>query len=293
MAAHPELLKAVIQDPKGYVVRVAVGFWHNQGLFLAGAVAYFTLLSIVPLGILVLVVGSHVVDPDQLTSTIARYLKLAAPGNAAYLIRQVELFVAHRDVIGTAGLLMLLMFSSMAFTALENAMSVIFFHRIAIKRRHFLVSAIIPYIYILVLGFGLLTVSVISGTLQGLGGNKFVLFGVEFALSGVYTTLLYAIGVVGEVMLLTSLYMVLPVGRLQLRHALIGGIAAGVLWEITRHILVWYFSTLSMINVIYGSLTTTIVILVTFEVAAVIVLLGGQLIAEYERGPHSPDNGAR
>jgi hypothetical protein len=28
---------------------------------------------------------------------------------------------------------------------LENAMSVIFFHRVAIRRRHFLVSAIMPY----------------------------------------------------------------------------------------------------------------------------------------------------
>ena len=36
--------------------------------------------------------------------------------------------------------------------------------------------------------------------------------------------------------------MVMPVGQLSLRHALIGGITATLLWEVTRHLLVWYFA---------------------------------------------------
>jgi membrane protein len=50
-------------------------------------------------------------------------------------------------------------------------------------------------------------------------------------------------------------------GRPSWRHALVGGITATVLWEITRHVLVWYFRTLSQVNVVYGSLTTSIVVL--------------------------------
>ena len=47
--------------------------------------------------------------------------------------------------------------------------------------------------------------------------------------------------------------------------------------------LVWYFSTLSFVNVIYGSFATAIVILISLEFAAIILLLGAQVIAEYER----------
>ena len=54
----------------------------------------------------------------------------------------------------------LLFFSSLAFTALENAMSVIFFHRVRIQRRHFLVSAVLPYLFILFLTVGLVVVTV-------------------------------------------------------------------------------------------------------------------------------------
>jgi len=50
-----------------------------------------------------------------------------------------------------------------------------------------------------------------------------------------------------------------------------------------RHLLVGYFSTLSVVNVIYGAFTTSIIILVSLEVASVILLPGAQVSAEYER----------
>ena len=82
---------------------------------------------------------------------------------------------------------------------------------------------------------------------------------------------------------MTSIYLVMPVGRLSVRHALIGGITAAFLWEMTRHVLVWYFSTLSLVNVVFGAFATVIIILLTLEAAAIILLFGAQVIAEYER----------
>jgi YihY family inner membrane protein len=95
--------------------------------------------------------------------------------------------------------------------------------------------------------------------------------------------LLYLLGVAGEVSMLTSIYMVMPVGRLRWRHALIGGLTATLLWEITRHVLVWYLASLSQVNVVYGSLTTAIVALLSLEIAAALLLFGAQVISEFER----------
>ncbi len=64
---------------------------------------------------------------------------------------------------------------------------------------------------------------------------------------------------------------------------LVLGIVAGLLWEVTRHVLVWYFATISQIGVVYGSFATTIAVLLTFEIAATVLLLGAQVIAIYER----------
>jgi YihY family inner membrane protein len=258
-------------------------FRANQGLLLAGAVAYYALLSIVPLLILSVIVLSHVIDQTELLDTVGRYLEWLIPGQSRAIVGELGNFLLHRDVIGWVLLATMVFFSSLAFTVLENAMSVIFLHRVAVRRRHFVVSALLPYAYILSLGVGLLIVTLVAGSLQMMGEESFSFMGREWSLSGVSGLLLYLLGLVGEVFVLTSVYLVMPVGRLALRHALIGAITAALLWEVTRHVLVWYFSSLSQVNVVYGSLTTAIVVLLSLEIAAALLLFGAQVISEYER----------
>ncbi len=273
----------VLERPWHFVAQMLTGFRANQGFLLAGAVAYYTLLSIVPMFTLILVLLSQFQDTSALLTTLQEYLVLVAPGQAAALVAQISVFLENWKVVGATGLVLLLFFSSLAFTVLENAMSVIFFHRVAVKRRHFLVSAIIPYCYITLLAIGMLVVNAVSGGLAALDARSLAVMGHVWSFNGADAVLFYLFGILGEIFLLTSLYLVMPVGRLALSHALIGGVTAALLWEITRHILVWYFSTLSLVNLIYGSFAVTIVILLSFEAAAIIVLLGAQVIAEYER----------
>jgi len=273
----------VVKNPFQFVHQVYKGFRANQGFLLSGAIAYYTLLSIIPMITLILVMLSQFQDPQHLLDVLREYLVLVTPGQVDVVLHQIHAFIQNWKVIGIVGFAFLLFFSSLAFTALENAMSVIFFHRVYIKRRHFLVSAVIPYIYILLLAIGLLVVSIVSGFFHSLQTESLSLFDRQWSLGYLETTFIYLLGVTGEIALLTSLYLVMPVGRLSVQHALIGGITAALLWELMRHFLVWYFSTLSLVNVIYGAFTTSIIILISLEAASVILLLGAQVIAEYER----------
>lgn len=276
-------LRFIIQHPLQFLVRVVRGFGANQGLLLGGAVAFYTLLSIVPLMALALVVLSQVMDQALLLRTIHTYLELVAPGKSGIMLDQAETFLKAWKLVGAVGVIVLLLSSSMAFSVLEKAIAVIFYHRAQIRRRHFLVSAIIPYVYIMVLTGGLLLLSTVVGALHALDGRTMQIMGHVFSLQGATPAILYTLGIVGEILLLASLYLVMPVGRLSVRHALLGGTSATLLWEIARRVLFWYFSRLSFVNVIYGSFATVIVILLSLESAAVIVLLGAQVIAEYER----------
>lgn len=273
----------VLAHPGTFARRVFKGFQSNQGLLLAGAVAYYALLSVVPLLILVVIGLSHWVEQAELLVTLQRYLEWILPGQSAAIVTELSNFVRHRDVIGWLLVATMLFFSSLAFTVLEKAMAVIFLHRFQIRRRHFLVSAILPYLYILSLGFGLLVVTLVAGGIQAMGENSIQFLGWQWSLEGVSGVLLYLLGLAGEILLLTSIYMVMPVGRLLWRHALVGGVTATLLWELTRRILVWYFGTLSQVSVVYGSLTTAIVVLFSLEIAATLLLFGAQVISEYER----------
>jgi membrane protein len=275
--------RKIADDPLAFLKQTLRAFRANQGLLLAGGVAYYTLLSIVPLMIILVIVLSHAIPAEELMATLARYLEIVVPGQSGPLIDELRGFIAHREVIGWTLAITLVFFSSLAFSVLENAMSVIFYHRVLGTRRPLMVSVLIPYLYILSLGLGLLIVTLVAGALQSLALTTLDFLGHDLSLSTLSRAILYLIGIFGEVLVLTSIYFVMPVGRLSWRHALIGGVSATVLWEISRHALVWYLATLSQVRTVYGSLTTAIVVLLTLEVAAIVLLFGAQVIAEYER----------
>lgn len=281
--SHPA--KQVLKHPGEFILRTLKVFRANQGLLLAGAVAYYALLSIVPLLILVVIALSHVVDQTELLQTLGRYLEWLVPSQSRAIVGELANFLEHRGVIGGVLLVTLFFFSSLGFAVLDNAMSVIFCHRLAVHKRHYLVSALLPYCYILVLGVGLLIITLVASALQAIGQESIEVLGRSWSLRGLSGALLYLLGLAGEIFAASSVYYVMPVGRLSLRHALIGGATAALLWEITRHALVWYFATLSQASVVYGSLTTAIVVLLSLETGATLLLLGAQVIAEYERIP--------
>lgn len=280
--------RKALRHPAAFCLAVLRQFRANQGLLLAGAVAYYALLSLVPLLILVVLALTHVFEEAEVLATIGAGLEFVVPGQANVLVGELRAFLLHRDVVGWLLLALMLFFSSLAFTVLENAMSVIFVHRVAVRRRHFLVSAVMPYLFILSLAVGLLLVTLVSGALDQLGTRTVVILGQARLFDFASSRVLYLLGVAGEILLLTAVYLVMPVGRLSLRHALIGGTAAALLWEVTRHFLVWYYSTISQIQLVYGSLTTSIAVMLSVELGAIVLLLGAQVIAEYERIGHQP-----
>ncbi len=273
----------VAKHPGAFALRVLRAFRANQALLLAGAVAYYTLLSLVPMLILMLIALSGIIQRDALLATLGRYLGWLIPGQSGAIVAELARFLTHRGAIGWALLATMVFCSSLAFTVLEKAMAVIFLHRANARRRHFLISAILPYTYIMFLGTGLLLMTLVSGLFQAIDADSVSFLGVTWSLHGLSGMLLYLLGLIGEIFVLTSIYLVMPVGPLSWRHALIGAVTATVFWEITRHALIWYFASLSRVDVVYGSLTTAIVVLASLDFAATILLLGAQVVAEYER----------
>ncbi len=282
----------VIRHPARFMWRAIKSFRANQGLLLAGAVAYYALLSIVPLLILIVIALSHLIDQSELLQTLGRYLEWLLPGHTKAVIAELASLLEHREVTGPVLLVTMLFFSSLAFTVLESAMSMIFAHRLVPRKRHYMVSALLPYLYILTLGVGMLLVTLVAGSLQAIGKESVELLGHTWSLGGLSGALLYLLGLAGEIFVLTSVYLVMPSSRLRVSHALIGGVTAALLWEVTRHVLVWYFATLSQVNVVYGSFTTAIVVLFSLEIAATLLLFGAEMIAQFERLGRSPATAA-
>lgn len=193
------------------------GFQRSQGFLLAGAVAYYTLLAIVPLFVVLLVGVSHVVDEHRLLDTVPANLQLVIPSQAAVLTEQVETFLAHREVIGIVGLVALVFFSSTAFTVIESAMAIIFYHRTVAQHRHFLVSVLLPYLFMTLIGVGLLLITVISGALHA--GRAVRVFGHTWPPAGLPGAVLYLLGVAAALILLFGGEVIAEIDRARVGRA--------------------------------------------------------------------------
>ncbi|WP_228716812.1 YihY/virulence factor BrkB family protein [Billgrantia pellis] len=265
-----------------FLWRVIKAFMRNRGVLLASGVGYNILLSIVPLFALLGVLLTQVVDKEVLLDVLSVQAVHLAPAHAEVLMDAVRALLDSGDMVGLFGILVLLLFSSFAFRMLEDALAIIFHTPEAHPKRSVWVSVLMPYVFVLVLGAGLLALTLLVTLAEAINTLWWLLLDREMPFSGLSTPLLNLFSFIGVFLLFSAIYKVLPVVTIALKRAVVGGFVAALLWEGARLLLVFYFLNVSVVNVVYGSLATLIVVLLTLEAGAMILLLGAQVIAELE-----------
>ncbi|MFW5968080.1 MAG: YihY/virulence factor BrkB family protein [Persicimonas sp.] len=282
MAAWLAKLKTLGGRLWRFGVRVVKAFFANQGILLAGSLAYNSMLSAIPFLAVLLLSLSFFFDEALLLDTLSTEIRLLIPNHAGMLVATLEQLLENRSVFSGVGAGVLLFFSSVAFRMLEEAIANIFHVPDHVEDRSFWVSALLPYVFILVIGLAIVALTFGTALLDSFDERTYRFLGVQLEMEELPGLFLYISGFIGMTGLFAATYRVLPVVRVSMHRALVGGFLAAILWEVTRRVLVWYFSSISLVNVIYGSLATVIVVLLSLEVGAVILLLGAQTIAELE-----------
>jgi membrane protein len=262
--------------------RVVGSFFRNRGLLLAGGVGYNALLSLVPFLALSVSALSVFFDEDRILATMRSELTELVPQHADTILETAHEFLQDQVTTSIVSVALLLFFSSIAFRMLEEAVAAIFHTSIEGARRSVWVSAVLPYVFILLLTIALFAMMLLSYSLDALGQRTVRVFSADRSLEYGMELLLRLANFAGLVLLFTAIYRVVPVVRISLRRALVGGLSAAVLWRLVARFLVWFFTNKSMVNVIYGSLATVVVVLLYLEIVFVILLLGVQVIAELE-----------
>lgn len=257
-----------------FCLRVLRAFSQNGGWELVGALAYNGLLSVVPLFLLATAVFARFVDRERFIGVVAREIRQILPSRQAQPVNQAIVEMLREPFSGgLIGLAALLFFSTLAFRTLQHALDVIFHHRRELHGpRSLLKSSLIALGYVSAIGFASLLQAFALVSLDRLPW-----------LAERVPRFAGWLGLVGTALAFASIYWVMPVGKGSFRAALLGGAIAAVMWQGLQGALIWYFANISSINLIYGSLASIVVVLFSFELAAAIVLLAAQVIAELER----------
>jgi len=257
-----------------FTLRTWRSFSANGGFDLVGALAYNGLLSVVPLFLLATAVFSRFVDRQTFIAVVAREIRQLLPSAQAQPVTQAMMDMLVEPFSGGLfGLAALVFFSTLAFRTLQHAIDLIFIHRREHHPPHsMLKSSLIALGYVTAFGFASLLQALALVSLDKVPW-----------LAERVPRFAGWLGLGGMALVLGSIYWIMPVGRGSPRAALMGGAIAALLWQGVQSALIWYFANISSVNVIYGSLAGVIVVLFSFELAAAIVLLAAQVIAELEK----------
>lgn len=254
-------------------------FFRNHGLLLSGSVAYSIMLSLIPLTALVVVVLSNFFEEAELMAVLTAEVALIAPGFTQTVRDVVAGFLENRHVIGWIGGGSLLFFSSIGFRVLEDAIAIIFHRPMPMLKRAFWVSALLPYLFIGIITIGVVLVTSFNSFIDSGTPLIHLVPSLEPILRANISIIAYLAGFAGLVCLFSLFYRIMPIAKISFRMALAGGTTAAILWEGVRHLVVSYFTNISSVNILYGSMATIVIVLLTLEIAAVILLFGAQVIA--------------
>lgn len=256
------------------------GFLHDDGFYRASALAFDTILGLVPL--LAFLVSTlkgfgayqammrDIIRPGIVRTMIAMGAEqdTEAVGLLGVFLKVLDI-VEHASfgTLGVVGLVFLLYIVVLLLVSVEDAMNHIF----GVEKARSITRKITDYSAILFITP--LSTIVAAGAAAGTERLAWLKQG---AFSQLSAALLMAV-------CLSSFYLVMPYRRVRLRSAAFGGLAAGVGWYLVLVIHVHFQIGVARYSALYSTFAAIPLFLVWVFVSWIVVLLGAELAAAHDK----------
>ena len=244
-------------------------FFADRGTHLAAMVAYFALLSFVPLVFLALGLLGFVHRADA-SDFLVRELSRAFPGSSLKsILSLVHKVQDNATALGAIGAVALLWSSLSLFSALESAFNIVYGR----PNRPFLRGKGLAATVMV----GSLVTLFVSLVIGALGVEVLKQYAPGFVRSGgVAYVVSIAVSLLGVFLFLVAVYRLLPNERLGLGDALPGAIAAAIVLEASFQVLP-VFVRFADVSVTLRVLGGPVILLLWLYVMANVIVLGAEL----------------
>ncbi len=260
----------------GELSRFLVAAYHrmleDHCLQVAGSLTFTTLLALVPLVTVALALVTAFPVFGAFTNGVDEWLaeNVLPEQIAAAVTRYLAEFSGAAARLTAVGIVFLAITALTTMLTVDRAFNQIFRvgHERPISQRLLTYWAVLTLGPILV-GLSISMTSYLVSTSLGLARG----------LPGVGEVLLRLVPVVLTSIAFTLLYIWVPNRRVRARHALVGGIVAGVLFELMTRGFGFYISRFPTYTAIYGAFAAVPMFLLWMYLSWVVVLLGGTVTA--------------
>ena len=242
---------------------------------LAASLAFFSLLSLFPLGFLLLyglgfVVSQGVIGEQVLPNFLEGFL----PSMGELVGRELHR-VSGLETVRWAVFLTFVWFGTLVFYELDYALNVVFE---STWRRHPLISTGIAVASLAVTELALLLSYGATQIVNILTGYVPTLWGLDLlALAAHDLFLTYTLPFALAFLAVTGLYRFVPRRRPQWREAMIGALTFSLLWVAAKLVFVTYSTYATVYAHLYGSLLEVILLLLWVYYSAALLLIGAEV----------------
>jgi membrane protein len=236
---------------------------HQDGIFLtASALAFVTILSLVPLLAAFSFVGTRVFNQYQRRSL--EVFVQVLPYSDETVVEKLRQFVDQAGTIHGFGILAFFATSIFAFVTIEETFNKIW----NVSRRRPIRNRLLSFLLLFFWG----------PLLVGATFTSLILLRQRSSLRLVFegSVLLQVLPFVATTVGLTMLYWIVPYTRVKLRNALVGGLFASILLEVLRQGFASYVEFFRNVNIVYGSFAFLLLFMMSIELTWSIVLLGSE-----------------
>ncbi len=251
---------------------VARRFREDRSIQTAGSLTFTSLLAMVSMITVALALTTAFPVFDQAIEALQLYLVehfLPDATGVDAITTQISSFTQKAGRLTAIGLAFLTVTAIMVMLTIDEALNRIF----RVQRRRPLVQRILIYWSVLTLGPLL-----IGGSLwmtSFLVGRSLGLLDVDW----LTVAALRLVPFVFTCAALAMLYTVVPFRQIQIRHALVGSIVAGAVFELAKRGFGFYIAKVPTYTLIYGAFATVPVFLLWVYVSWVVVLFGATITA--------------
>ncbi len=258
-----------------FAKQVAKDFSEDNGSLVAAAISFYVFLSLIPVLLLaVATVGYLLGSPERARQIVFSYMSQYSPSGGPSAQSVVESVVRGRASATGFSIIALLWSGTWVMANLETAINVAWNVR---EKRGFFLKRLIALSMLMMAGVLFGASFGITTAFAAIKGLDIQLFGAAPAdWSWVWKFLEYLIPFLVTIAAFTLVYKILPNTLVRLRAALVGGVFAGILWEVAKIGLSYYVTNFTGYS-IYGSLGGIIVLLVWIYYSSVVTILGAEV----------------
>lgn len=257
-----------LQRVWSHCLRIYKHFNQVRCFNLAAALAFTTLLSVVPLLVVMVSVLSALPVFDNVPQLTQDFIfRHFVPSAGEVVQHYLQQFAAHTEDLTTIGSGFLVVTAFLLMHSIHEIINEIWQVK---ESRPYYYSFIL---YALVLTVGPVLVAAGIAVSSYFVTLPFIAHSVRWG-SGVQHLMPLFLSAVG----FTVIYKFVPNARVSLKHALIGGIVAAVFFEIAKRFFTWYLTQFPTYEILYGALSVIPIFLLWVYISWSILLSGAVLV---------------